>query len=110
MEQKKYKVIIVIYRCSVFNIKCYNSVIRKGVYGMSSMQERAELRRTKLTLNKVDLHSQEHHSFHTHLNTKDAWELLARLSQEAWIEKTGTIVNNRVDKSICKFISTEQKV
>jgi len=77
---------------------------------VSSMQERAELRRTKITLNRVYLHSQEHHSFHTHLNTNDAWELLARLSQEAWIEKTGIIADNIVDKSIYKFISPKQKV
>ncbi|MEA1915098.1 MAG: hypothetical protein U9N30_07260 [Campylobacterota bacterium] len=76
---------------------------------MSSMKERAALRKIKTTFNKVSLHSQEHNSFHTHLDVKNAWELLAKLSQEAWIEKTGTITNNRVDKSIYTFISSVQK-
>ncbi|MEA3522513.1 MAG: hypothetical protein U9R50_06035 [Campylobacterota bacterium] len=77
---------------------------------MSTMQERAKRRRVKATLQKVDLHSQEHHSFHTHLKPKDAWELLAKLSKEAWIEKTGAIADNRVDKSIVRFINTKQKI
>jgi len=76
---------------------------------MSSMQERAAARRKTLTVQKVALHSEEHHSFHIGLNVKDAWELLARLSKEAWIEKTGTMPPSRVNKSICKFIRLEQR-
>jgi len=70
---------------------------------MSTMQERSKLRRKNITLNQVNLHSQNHNSFHINLDTKNSWELLARLSQEAWIEKTGKTSINRVDKSIYKF-------
>ncbi len=76
---------------------------------MSTMQQRAKQRRKSLTLNIVNLHAQEHHSFHTHLNTKDAWELLAKLSKEAWMEKTGMLANNRVDKSSYRFIKQNQE-
>ncbi|HFU76960.1 MAG TPA: hypothetical protein ENK68_00460 [Epsilonproteobacteria bacterium] len=76
---------------------------------MTSMQERAAMRRKTLTVQKVALHSDEHHSFHIGLNVKDSWELLARLSKEAWIEQTGRLSSSRVDKSICKFIPLEQK-
>jgi len=51
------------------------------------------------------LHSEKHHSFHLSLDTKSAWELLAKLSQEAWIEQTGLMPPNRVDKSQYRFIS-----
>lgn len=77
---------------------------------MSSMKERADARRKIVTIQKYNLYSSEHHSFHFHLGLKDSWELLARLSREAWIEKTGEEPSLRVDKSICRFISLEQKV
>jgi len=76
---------------------------------MLPMQERVDERRRKMTLNKVHLHAPEHNSFHISLSLKDSWELLAKLSEEAWIEKTGTIPSSRVDKNICRFISLEEK-
>ena len=72
---------------------------------MSSMQERALRRRETMTVKKIGLHSNEHHSFHTHLDTKSAWELIAKLSKEAWMEQTGKIAPARVDKSVVRFIS-----
>ena len=72
---------------------------------MSSIYERALKRKNKITLTKIDLHSSRHSSFHIHLDTKSAWELLAKLSKEAWIEKTGKMPNNCVDKSIVKFFT-----
>ncbi|WP_297440252.1 hypothetical protein [Sulfurimonas sp.] len=72
---------------------------------MSSIEERALKRKNKITYAKMSLHSDEHHSFHTHLDVKSSWELLARLSQEAWKEKTGQFPPKRVDKSIVKFIT-----
>ncbi len=71
---------------------------------MSTIQERTKLRRKNITFQKIDLHSPNYNSFHTHLDTKNSWELLAKLSQESWIEETGVIPINRVDKSIYKFI------
>jgi len=56
------------------------------------------------------VHSQEHHSFHPHLDIKKAWELLTRLSKEAWIEKTGEVPPLRVNKSIVKFINLDRLV
>lgn len=72
---------------------------------MSSMLERAESRKKNITFKKIALHSREHNSFHTHLSIKNSWELLAKLSKESWIDKMGTIPDDRVDKSIYKFIS-----
>ncbi len=77
---------------------------------MSSIEERAEARKRTATFTKVGLHSKEHDSFHTHLNPQDAWELLAKLSKEAWMEQTGTVAPSRVDKSICRFIKLAQKL
>jgi hypothetical protein len=71
---------------------------------VSSLQERAKQRRDKIHFNTVHLHSLQHNSFHTYLDVKEAWELLAKLSLEAWKEQTGSFPPNRVDKTICKFI------
>ncbi len=79
-------------------------------FAVSNMKERAEARKRTATFAKVGLHSKEHDSFHTHLSPKDAWELLAKLSKEAWMEQTGTVAPSRVDKSICKFIKLSQKL
>ena len=72
---------------------------------MSTMQERALQRRDSITFTKVDMHSSLHHSFHAHLDTKSAWELLAKISQEAWKEQTGKIAPTYVDKSVVRFIT-----
>ena len=75
---------------------------------MQTIAQRAAERRKKITVKKVDLHSSEHHSFHLHLDLKSSWELLTRMSKEAWIEQHGTLPPSRVDKSICKFITLGQ--
>ena len=77
---------------------------------MTAMEKRAAARRDKISLTKVSLHSKEHHSFHPDLELKKAWELLTRLSKEAWIEKTGKIPPSRVDKAIVKFTSLQNMV
>jgi len=74
-------------------------------FTVSTMEQRSAARKEKITISKMALHSEEHHSFHPHLELKKAWELLTRLSKEAWIEKTGKIPPTRVDKSIVKFTS-----
>ena len=76
---------------------------------MTTMAQRAIERRKTIIIKKVDLHSIENHSFHIHLDVKKSWELLTRLSHEAWIEKTGQIPPSRVDKSIYQFIRLEDK-
>ena len=70
-----------------------------------SMQERAQRRRNSITYTQVSLHSKEHHSFHTHLDAKASWELLAKMSQEAWQEQTGTCAPKYVDKLQYRFIT-----
>ena len=77
---------------------------------MQTLEERAAARRKMATVKKVGLHSDNHHSFHPHLSVEKSWELLAKLSQEAWIEKTGQIPSSRVDKSTFKFISLSSKI
>ena len=70
---------------------------------MPSLSERSKKRRSIVTVKKVDLHSPEHHSFHPEFDTKTAWELLARLSREAWKEQTGEEAPERVDKSVVRL-------
>lgn len=77
---------------------------------MHTIEQRAEARRKKITLKKLNLHSSEHNSFHPTLSVAKAWELLTRLSQESWIEKTGQFPPSRVDKSIYKFITISSKI
>ena len=70
-----------------------------------SMQERARRRRNSITYTQVNLHSKEHHSFHTHLDAQSSWELLAKISQEAWREQTGCDAPKCVDKTQYRFIT-----
>lgn len=70
---------------------------------------RAEKRRELATINVEKLHSKTHNSFHCHLDLKDSWELLAKLSKERWIEETGEKPPLRVDKSQYRVISLEQR-
>ena len=76
---------------------------------MSTLQQRAEARRQKATITKLNLHSEEHNSFHTHLNLEESWELLAKISKEKWIEETGEIPSSSVDKTQYKVISLSEK-
>lgn len=77
---------------------------------MHTIEQRAAIRRAKVTVKKVGLHSFEHNSFHASLDAKQSWELLAKLSQEAWMEQTGKLAPLRVDKSICRFIKLSERV
>jgi hypothetical protein len=70
---------------------------------MLTMEQRALKRKNLIKIKKIDLHSNEHHSFHNHLDVKESWEILTRLSKEAWIEQTGKTPPLRVDKSIYIF-------
>jgi len=85
--------------------KCYNKLdlMHKGV-DLSTLKERALKRKRIISLNKTTLHSNNHHSFHISLDDKSAWELLAKLSKEAWIEQTGKKPSDFVDKSVIKYI------
>lgn len=76
---------------------------------MSSLLERSSARRNIITMQKVNLHSLDNHSFHIGLDVESSWELLAKISKEAWIEKTGEIPPSTVDKLICKFIRLKQR-
>jgi len=75
---------------------------------MPTMQERAKRRKDMITITKTSLHSKNHNSFHLHLSDKEAWELLAKISKEAYFEQTGKIASNRVDKLVVKFITRKE--
>lgn len=77
--------------------------------GLSTIQERAEARKRTATVKKFDLHSKEHHSFYINLDATQAWELLAKLSKERWMEETGLMAPGAVDKSVCKIIRPHQR-
>jgi len=76
---------------------------------MSSLLERSSARRNLITMQKVNLHSLDNHSFHIGLDVESSWELLAKISKEAWIEKTGEMPPSRVNKSVYKFIHLKQR-
>lgn len=76
---------------------------------MSDMRERAEARKKIATVTKIDLRSKEHDSFHERLDVKDAWNLLAKISKEAWFLQTGLEAPHRVDKSVYRLIKLNQK-
>ena len=65
--------------------------------------------RKKATVEKLDLHSKDHHSFHLDLDDKASWELLGRISKETWRLQTGVVPPFRVDKSVFKIISLHEK-
>lgn len=76
---------------------------------MSTLQERAAQRKQSATVVKVHLKSDEHHSFHFHLNDEESFELLAKLSKEAYFEKTGMLAPSFVDKTKVRKISLLEK-
>ena len=76
---------------------------------MSTLKERAEQRKQNATVNKVSLKSKEHHSFHFHLSDEESFELLAKMSKEAYFETTGTVAFDFVDKTRVRKISLRQK-
>jgi len=76
---------------------------------VSTLEERAAQRKKSATVKKVSLKSDMHHSFHFHLSDEESFELLAKLSKEAYFQHTGTVALDFVDKTKVKKISLSQK-
>lgn len=76
---------------------------------MTERQLRAQERRKTITLDKFDLHSPEHNSFHLDYNVSQAWDSLYSMSIKEWEEKTGKLASTKVDKSKFRFISLREK-
>ena len=71
--------------------------------------QRAMNRRDKIIVNKCDLHSIEHHSYHFELNDTQSWNLLYKLSLKDWESKNNKKAPSKVDKSIVKIINLKDK-
>lgn len=76
---------------------------------MTERQLRAQKRKKTMTLNKVDLHSPYHNSFHLDYSVTQAWNLLYSMSIKEWEEKTGKTASTKVNKNKIKFISLKEK-
>jgi len=76
---------------------------------VSTLEERAAQRKKMATVQKVSLKNDTHHSFHFHLSDEESFELLAKLSKEAYFEQTGIMAPAFVDKASVKKISLSQK-
>lgn len=75
---------------------------------MPSFKDRAEARRSKISLNKIGLHSKEHHSFH--LDTDG--DILSRLvfdMSHTKIENNNSMDTYGVDKTQIRIIKLRDK-
>ncbi len=66
---------------------------------MLSKEQRKLVRMKTLTLNQVDLHSNENNSFHFNLTPLESWDLLSKLSYEEYFHQTGNTPSHFVDKT-----------
>ncbi len=78
---------------------------------MTQRELRAENRRKTITISKVNLHSQNHHShsFHLDLNCTQAWNLLYTMSVKKWQEENNKIAPLFVDKTVVRKISLKDR-
>jgi hypothetical protein len=73
-----------------------------------SLAERAETRKSKITLNSVRLNSNMNNPYTEHLSASDSWELLARISKNSFFLCTGKIAPDFVDKTIVKVFQRKK--
>ncbi len=66
---------------------------------MTQRELRAENRRKTITISKVNLHSQNHHS----------WNLLYTMSVKKWQEENNKIAPLFVDKTVVRKISLKDR-
>lgn len=75
---------------------------------MSSFKERAEARRRKISLNKIGLHSKEHHSFHLDTDGDTLSRLVFDMSHVEIGSNKGTDMYG-VDKTQVRIIKLKDK-
>jgi len=66
---------------------------------MTPREQRRIKRLKTIKVNKISLHSSDNHSFHIGLSPLESWELLARISKEAWYLETGKKAPSSLDKN-----------
>ena len=76
---------------------------------MTQRELRAENRRKTITISKVNLHSQNHHSFHLDLNCTQAWNLLYTMSVKKWQDENNKTAPLFVDKTVVRKISLKDR-
>ena len=77
---------------------------------LSEREKRRAKRLGQMQVKTMHLHSDLHHAFHTELSTHESWELLAKISQEAWQIQTGKKAPERLDKSIVNIVKRNRYV
>ncbi len=70
------------------------------------IRARAEARKNRITLTKVDLHSASHHSLNPSLTALQAWEMVCKLAHESYALEHGTPAPTRADRSVVRLIKT----
>ena len=76
---------------------------------MTDRQKRALERKNKIVVEKFNLHSSSHSSFHFELDTTVSWNLLCKMSIQKWEEENNQKASNKVDKSIVRIVSLKDK-
>ncbi len=71
---------------------------------MTNREERRAKRLKNITVKKIDLGSEEDSAFHFNLTPRQCWELLSKISKEAWFLESGQKAPDKLDKTKIKII------
>ena len=85
---------------------CYNGTIY-NILKREKMTERQKRRVERLgntIVQKIDLKSEENSAFHFNLTPLESWELLSRISKDAWFLESGQKAPSKLDKTKIKII------
>ncbi len=71
---------------------------------MTERQKRRAKRLGNITVQKIELKSEKNSAFHFDLTPLESWELLAKISKEAWFLESGQKAPDKLDKTKIKII------
>jgi len=74
---------------------------------MTPREKRRAERLKTIKVNKISLHSSDNHSFHVGLSPIESWELLSRMSKEAWYLETGKKAPTSLNKSKVRIFTRQ---
>lgn len=77
---------------------------------MTDKERRREERLKCLTVTQIGLHDEDNHAFHLSLSPRASWELLTKISHEAWYIQTGQKAPTRLDKNMVHIITKDMRV
>jgi len=77
---------------------------------LSEREKRRAKRIGQMQVKTMHLHSDANHAFHTELSTEESWELLSKISQEAWQIETGEKAPLHLDRSVVNIMKRDGDV